>query len=330
MPDISELDSLLDDGGKEFSTIDPAIVKAGEDIAQTMLKAGFDSWGTFISRGVIFQPTGCKFTSPADSLEDVDEKFVELVISWNGDRDGFFHLLIPEQGVRGAIAYFLALALGSEPDIENTKLDAEGMDAFSELANTLVQQGAQALRASPAAGGKIELKIEKTRVLDFSSTTVEAELGIDDLLCQTGQLTIEGLPPMTVRMLMSVSCTGMTAELKTTSLHKNTDDLTSELRTAARGRGPRYRNEHIAMRLPLPVVVVLATTKKRVENIKELAPGSIIEFRKFAGEFLDVCAGNTKIAEGEVVIVNQHFGIQLRKITPRIPPAKAIRNRPYH
>ena len=83
------------------------------------------------------------------------------------------------------------------------------------------------------------------------------------------------------------------------------------------------------MRLPLPVVVVLATTKKRVENIKELAPGSIIEFRKFAGEFLDVCAGNTKIAEGEVVIVNQHFGIQLRKITPRIPPAKAIRNRPY-
>ncbi len=327
MPELSDLESLLDGGAKDFSTIDPNIVKSGEEIACALMKAGFESWGTFISRGVLFQPNSCKYTSPADFLEGEEGKAIELTVSWQGDREGYFHILIPEAGAKGVIAYFLALAMGTPPDLEHTTLEADAMDAFSELASTLVQQGAQVLRGLPAAGGKIDLKVEKTRVVDFSQTPPEAELGSEDLLCQGGQLTIEGLSPVTVRLLMSVSCTGKTVELATDNRASDAD-IAGALKLAGKAAQPRHRNEHIALRLPVPVVVVLATTKKRVESVKELAPGSIIEFRKFAGEFLDVCAGNTKFAEGEVVIVNQHFGIQLRKLTPRIPPARAIRNRP--
>lgn len=329
MPELSDLESLMDGGGaKDFSTIDPAITKCGEELACALMKAGFESWGTFISKGVIFQPSACKYTSPMDFLEGEGEKQLVLSVSWSGAHEGFFNLLIPEGGACGVIAYFLALALGTQPDFENTKLDAEGMDAFAELASTLVQQGAQALRGVPAAGGKVDLKIEKTRVLNLAESTPEAEFGVGDLLCQSGQLTIEGLPPVTVRMLMSVSCTGMTAELNVMDSRASEADITGALQIAARAQMSKHRNEHIALRLPLPVVVVLATTRMRVENVKELAPGSIIEFRKFAGEFLDVCAGNTKFAEGEVVLVNQHFGIQLRRVTPRIPAARLIRNRP--
>lgn len=327
MADLSDFESLLDGGAKDFSTIDPAIVRCGEEIACAVMKTGFESWGTFISRGVLFQPTGCKYTSPADFLEGEEGMFIELAVGWQGDREGYFHVLIPEAGARGVIAYFLALALGTPPDFEGTKLDAEGMDAFSELASTLVQQGAQALRGLPSAGGKIDLKVAKTSVVNFAQTPPDAELGTDDLICQSGQLTIEGLPPVTVRLLMSVSCTGHSVALAVDN-RASDDDISGALKLAQKADHPRHRNEHIALHLPIPVVVVLAATKMRVENVKELAPGSIIEFRKFAGEFLDVCSGNTKFAEGEVVIVNQHFGIQLRKIAPRIPPARCIRNRP--
>lgn len=324
MPELSDLDSLLDGDSGEFSTINPKIVHNGAHIAEVFLNAGFDSWGTFINKGILLQMTNCRHALPSDALSSDDGKFVVITISWSGDRDGFFHVLVDENGAKGAIAYFMALAMGTEADIENTQLDEESMDAFGELVNTLTQQGAQALRGDGAVGGTVDLKVEKTNVIDFSQTTAEVEFGTDELICQSGQLTIEGLAPVPVWMLMSVSCTGMSAEIAQTESQKGAGDIGDTLKHLAKPQN-RHRNERLALKLPIPVVVVLATTKSRVENIKELAPGSIIEFKKFAGEFLDVCAGNTKFAEGEVVIVNQHFGIQLRKITPKIPPARLLR-----
>lgn len=323
---LKDIDSFLDDGESSFSTIDPEIVDTGEHICRTLLNTGFESWGTFISKGVLFQQGESRYTNPQEAFEGKQGKYVVLTVSWGGDRDGFFHLAVPEAGVTGAIAFFLALAMGTEPDFEGTKLDEEGMDAFSELANTLVQQGAQALRGDAKVGGKVDLKLEKTAVIDLSDTTPEAEFGVEDLICCRGQLTIEGLMPVTVEMMMSVSCTGMEAAINQTESSSDNNGIEESLKSIKAGV-EKHRNQTLASRIPVPVVVVLATNKMRVENVKELAPGSIIEFRKFAGEFLDVCAGNTKFAEGEVVIVNQHFGIQLRKISPRIPPAKSLKFR---
>ncbi len=325
MPDeMQDLDSFLENSDSSFSTIDPEIVNDGEHLSKVMLDAGFESWGTFINKGVLFQMGECRYAAPQDEFENDSETYVVLTISWGGARDGYMQLVIPEEGVKGAIAYFLALAMGTEPDLENTALDDEGMDAFSELANTLIQQGAQALRGDEKAGGKVDLKLEKTSVVNLSKTTPEAEFGVDDILCNRGQLTIEGLMPVNVVLMMSVSCTGREAAINQTESRTDNNSINETLKSVKVNKS-KHRNEGIAGKIPVPVVVVLATNKMRVENVKELAPGSIIEFRKFAGEFLDVCAGNTKFAEGEVVIVNQHFGIQLRKITPRIPPAKALK-----
>ena len=68
------------------------------------------------------------------------------------------------------------------------------------------------------------------------------------------------------------------------------------------------------MKIKVPLIVVLARNRTRMEVIQEMAPGTILEFRKQAGEILDVCAGHVKIAEAEVVIVNQHFGVQIRRM----------------
>ena len=68
------------------------------------------------------------------------------------------------------------------------------------------------------------------------------------------------------------------------------------------------------MRIKLPLIVTIASKKMRMELIQEMNPGTIIEFRKMSGEPLDVMAGNVKIAEAEVVITNQCFGIQIRAI----------------
>lgn len=318
---MSSLGDILN-SGTGVSTINPAIVEAGAAIAAAALDAGFHSWGIFIKREILFRAGDSNYLPPSEYLTAVKEPLVITAAKWGGDRSGHFFVAVPESTVKGAVACFLAVAMGSEPDFDNVQLDAEGMDAYSELANSLMQQGAQKVRGE--IGGKIEWVVDNSQVTppgdDFAKV-----LGTDELVCCSGTLTVEGLAPATVYMMMDVPCTGMSAELPE-------EQPAAEAVAADRGdsgRRPRpvyrHRNEALALKLSMPLNVTLAVTKKRVESVQELAPGSIIEFRKQAGEFLDVNVGNTKIAEGEAVIVNQHFGIQIRRIVPKIPFASMLR-----
>ena len=326
MSELDDLNELLGDS-KDFSTIPPKVLQAGEQLITTCMTAGFEGLATFIGKGVLSQLTKCYYTSAGEALEDLSEKHIVTEITWSGDREGKIYLLIPESGAKGAIAYFLALAMGTEPDFEGTKLDEEAMDAYSELANTVAQQGAQALRGEEAAGGKVNFKVEKNFIFSSEDDAVSI-FGGEDMIFARAQITVEGLPPFEIVFFMTLSCTGMEdqAVIKTTEGLVENEDV-GDIFNTTEVKKPRDKNKNLglAVRLPVPVIVVLATTKMRVENIKELAPGSIIEFKKFAGEFLDVCAENTKFAEGEVVIVNQHFGIQIRRMTPTIPPSRLLK-----
>ena len=328
MSELDDLNELLGES-EGFSRIPNEILQIGEHITSVFTNKGFEGVSTFIGKEVITSIDDCNFITPHEALESEEEKQVLTDISWSGDREGKVYLLIPESGAKGAIAFFLALAMGTEPDLENTVIDDEAMDAYSELASTIAQQGAQALRGDDKAGGKINFTVNSSVLIDPKAVEPDAFPSSEDMLCSTGKLTIEGLSPVTIRVFMSLSCTGMEdqATIKTKEDLVNNDQLNNIVSKTGQNRPKRVknRNSNLAIRIPVPVIVVLATTRMRVENVKELAPGSIIEFKKYAGEFLDVCAENTKFAEGEVVIVNQHFGIQLRRMTPTIPPPRLLK-----
>lgn len=66
--------------------------------------------------------------------------------------------------------------------------------------------------------------------------------------------------------------------------------------------------------IPLKVTVELGRTKMAVRDILQLAQGSVIELSKFAGEPLEVLINEKLIARGEVVVVNEKFGIRLTDI----------------
>ncbi len=77
------------------------------------------------------------------------------------------------------------------------------------------------------------------------------------------------------------------------------------------------------MDILLPVSIELGRTKMYIKDILELERGSIIELDKMAGEPVDLYINNKKMAEGEVVVVDKHFGI---RITNLIDPADRIKN----
>lgn len=73
----------------------------------------------------------------------------------------------------------------------------------------------------------------------------------------------------------------------------------------------------------LPVTIELGRTKMYIKKILDLERGSIIELDKMAGEPVDLYINNKKMAEGEVVVVDKHFGV---RITNLIDPADRIKN----
>ena len=61
----------------------------------------------------------------------------------------------------------------------------------------------------------------------------------------------------------------------------------------------------------LPVSIELGRTKMRIAEILEMDKGTIIEFNKLAGETVDLLVNDRKFAEGEVVVIDEHFGIRI-------------------
>lgn len=74
--------------------------------------------------------------------------------------------------------------------------------------------------------------------------------------------------------------------------------------------------------LPLPVSIELGRTRMTVQEILRLGRGSIVQLERMAGEPIDVYVGDRRFAEGEVVVINEHFGIRVTRIISPITAAE--------
>ncbi|MDI2589250.1 flagellar motor switch phosphatase FliY [Psychrobacillus sp. NEAU-3TGS] len=74
------------------------------------------------------------------------------------------------------------------------------------------------------------------------------------------------------------------------------------------------RNLNLLLDIPLQVTVELGRTKRTVKDILELTSGSIIELDKLAGEPVDILVNNRHIAKGEVVVIDENFGVRITDI----------------
>jgi flagellar motor switch protein FliN len=74
--------------------------------------------------------------------------------------------------------------------------------------------------------------------------------------------------------------------------------------------------------LQLPVSIELGRTNMLIRDILRLGRGSVIEFDKLVSEPVDVLINGKKVAEGEVVVIDKHFGI---RITTLVDPSDRLR-----
>ncbi len=81
-------------------------------------------------------------------------------------------------------------------------------------------------------------------------------------------------------------------------------------------------NMDVILDIPVTLSMEVGTTDISIRNLLQLNQGSVIELDRLAGEPLDVLVNGTLIAHGEVVVVNEKFGIRLTDV---ISPAERIK-----
>ena len=90
----------------------------------------------------------------------------------------------------------------------------------------------------------------------------------------------------------------------------------------ANAAGTASNDIDLIMDIPVQLTVELGRTKIPIKHILQLAQGSVVELDGLAGEPMDVLVNGCLIAQGEVVVVNEKFGIRLTDI---ITPSERIR-----
>ena len=81
-------------------------------------------------------------------------------------------------------------------------------------------------------------------------------------------------------------------------------------------------NLDVVLDIPVNISMEIGRTKISIRNLLQLNQGSVVELDRLAGEPMDVLVNGTLIARGEVVVVNEKFGIRLTDI---ISPAERVK-----
>lgn len=87
------------------------------------------------------------------------------------------------------------------------------------------------------------------------------------------------------------------------------------------GKRTNERDIEFLLDIPVEITVQLGSSKMLIKELLQLGQGSVVELEKLAGEPMEILANNRLIARGEVVVVNEKFGVRLTDI---ISPTERI------
>jgi flagellar motor switch protein FliN/FliY len=84
-------------------------------------------------------------------------------------------------------------------------------------------------------------------------------------------------------------------------------------------------NMEFILDVPLEITVELGRTKLLVNELLKLGQGSVIELSKLAGETLEILANQKLVARGEVVVINEKYGVRLTEVVSPMERIERLR-----
>ncbi|GAB6908598.1 hypothetical protein DESC_100077 [Desulfosarcina cetonica] len=280
---------------------------AGVDIKASIINSVIDVFYTMLDMEV-------------EAIQEVPEGFIEELrtvgsVTFAGEVDGLFNIQVNDDFAR----QMTAAMLGMEPEeIEN---EEEVYDVIREISNIIggnlksnfVDAGLSCVLSTPSITNGRDFRVSPTNVIKTSRflfshkgsvIIVEAGVKMDQL---PGEKKTED-------------------ETETEKTTGSETDASSPIETdIAQVEADPFKNLGLVMDIPLQVTVELGHTKRRINDVLRLGPGSVVEMEQMEGEPVDILINETLIAKGFVVVEKEKYGIRISEIVSRRERLKSIR-----
>ena len=83
-------------------------------------------------------------------------------------------------------------------------------------------------------------------------------------------------------------------------------------------------NPDVLQNIPVTISVEVGRTSLKIRDLMRLTQGSVVELDRLTGEPLDPLVNNTLVAQGEVVLVNDRYGVRLTSVIPTVDRVKNL------
>jgi flagellar motor switch protein FliN/FliY len=83
-------------------------------------------------------------------------------------------------------------------------------------------------------------------------------------------------------------------------------------------------NPEVLQNIPVTISIEVGRASLKIRDLLRLSQGSVVELDRLAGEPLDLLVNNTVVAQGEIVLVNDRYGIRLTRVVPAAERLKQL------
>jgi len=350
-----EIDALLN-GSDELDELTPEEIDAMGEIGNISMGTAATTLYTLLGQKVTITTPKVEVTTLKKMYEDITVPHVLIKISYKTGIEGMNLLAIKEEDVK----IITDLMMGGDGTNVSDELTDMHLSAISEAMNQMVGssstslsqmlgetidiQPPEAIRNNGDSIDYDEIGLDSDETITVTSFQMKIGELIDSEIMQimpieVSRQLVEKLSqpeeeivdePVVERELEPIVETSTPA--KTVSATPRENPIQNERKVNAQplelnnfsdNIDTKYYNNDIELikEVPLEITVELGRTHKKISEILEVGEGTIIELNSIVGESLNILANGKMIAKGEVVVVDENYGV---RITDIIKPEKII------
>jgi flagellar motor switch protein FliN len=277
---------------------------AGVDIKAAIVNSVIDVFYTMLDMEV-------------EAIQEVPASFTEEMrtvgsVTFAGEVDGMFNIQVNDDFGREMTAAMLGMEVdevGSEEEVYDVIREVSNIIG-GNLKSNFADAGLACVLSTPSITNGRDFKVSPTHVIkptrflfshNDSVIIVEAGVKRDD------------------------SASAARAEETAAQDAQSKKFQKNARQTDNGGEVDQFKNLGLVMDIPLQVTVELGHSRKRINDVLKMGPGSVVELEQMEGEPVDILINQTLIAKGFVVVEKEKYGIRISEIVSRKERIKSLR-----
>ncbi|MCX7884383.1 MAG: flagellar motor switch phosphatase FliY [Caloramator sp.] len=353
-----EIDALLGNGNKPSSS---PLSETDKDllgeIGNISMGSASTALSTILGKMVNITTPKVSITTINKLKENFEVPIVSLEVSYTENLKGSNILLMK---ITDAAIIADIMMGGTGEDVNRTLTEIE-ISAVSEAMNQMV--GSAATSLSTMLNFSVNISPPTARIWDESSQTLSDNVDPNEDLVEIAfRMTIENLLDSQIMLLFSIETAKiivdkMTGQSSQEPIPQNEEVAFSQSsgienisqsnvieqkpiteETPVNVQKAKFspltplsnkekQNIDLILDVPLEISVVLGRSKKTIKEILEMGPGSLVELDKLTEEPVEILVNGKRVAHGEVVVIDENFGVRITNIISNIDRVKSLQEK---